>query len=40
LIYELEDQFDVHLEWLPYTLDILAPQRGSFSAPHIRAKQG
>ena len=22
LIYELEDQFDVHLEWLPYTLDI------------------
>ena len=22
LIYELDDQFDVHLEWLPYTLDI------------------
>jgi 2-hydroxychromene-2-carboxylate isomerase len=22
LIYELEDQFDVRLEWLPYTLDI------------------
>jgi 2-hydroxychromene-2-carboxylate isomerase len=22
LIYELEDQFDVQLEWLPYTLDI------------------
>ena len=22
LIYELEEQFDVHLEWLPYTLDI------------------
>jgi 2-hydroxychromene-2-carboxylate isomerase len=22
LIYELEDQFEVHLEWLPYTLDI------------------
>jgi 2-hydroxychromene-2-carboxylate isomerase len=22
LIYELEDHFDVHLEWLPYTLDI------------------
>jgi 2-hydroxychromene-2-carboxylate isomerase len=22
LIYELEDQFDVHLDWLPYTLDI------------------
>ena len=22
LIYELEDQFDVNLEWLPYTLDI------------------
>jgi 2-hydroxychromene-2-carboxylate isomerase len=22
LIYELEDQFDAHLEWLPYTLDI------------------
>ena len=22
LIYELEDQFDVHFEWLPYTLDI------------------
>jgi hypothetical protein len=22
LIYKLEDQFDVHLEWLPYTLDI------------------
>ena len=22
LIYELEDQSDVHLEWLPYTLDI------------------
>ncbi len=22
LIYELEDQFDVHVEWLPYTLDI------------------
>ena len=22
LISELEDQFDVHLEWLPYTLDI------------------
>ena len=22
LIYELQDQFDVHLEWLPYTLDI------------------
>jgi 2-hydroxychromene-2-carboxylate isomerase len=22
LIYELEDQFDVKLEWLPYTLDI------------------
>ena len=22
LIYELEDQFDVHLEWLPYALDI------------------
>jgi 2-hydroxychromene-2-carboxylate isomerase len=22
LIYELEDRFDVHLEWLPYTLDI------------------
>jgi 2-hydroxychromene-2-carboxylate isomerase len=22
LIYELEHQFDVHLEWLPYTLDI------------------
>jgi 2-hydroxychromene-2-carboxylate isomerase len=22
LIYELEDQFDVHLNWLPYTLDI------------------
>src|SRR5690242_17487063 len=22
LICELEDQFDVHLEWLPYTLDI------------------
>ena len=21
-IYELEEQFDVHLEWLPYTLDI------------------
>ena len=22
LIYELENDFDVHLEWLPYTLDI------------------
>src|ERR1700760_695881 len=22
LIYELEDHFDVYLEWLPYTLDI------------------
>jgi 2-hydroxychromene-2-carboxylate isomerase len=22
LIYEIEDDFDVHLEWLPYTLDI------------------
>jgi 2-hydroxychromene-2-carboxylate isomerase len=22
LIYELEDDFDAHLEWLPYTLDI------------------
>ena len=22
LIYELESDFDVHLEWLPYTLDI------------------
>ena len=22
LIYELEDQFDIHIEWLPYTLDI------------------
>ena len=25
LIYELEDQFDDHLEWLPYTLDIPPP---------------
>jgi 2-hydroxychromene-2-carboxylate isomerase len=27
LIYKLEDQFDFHLEWLPYTLDILGSAR-------------
>src|ERR1700687_4339048 len=47
LIYELEDQFDVHLEWLPYTLDIPSylgsarlDERGEVIGPQLSRGRG